>query len=248
MPPENANRQNNRPNRDEENKDEEKSEFVFDSSIILGLIIVGALFYSFIQKYGGFNFATSWQDAVNAIPEPVKYGLRQFVIGYVAFATILSIIFVVGVVYSLIRILQLEREWRKLIYPSPELQEEPRPRNEKWERVLRHIASDNPSDWRLAILEADIMLDELLDSLGYLGDTIGDKLKKANKGDFTTLDYAWEAHRIRNAIAHEGSDFIITQREARRIIGLYEAVFREFNYIDRKDSSSFSAPTRGETS
>jgi hypothetical protein len=94
-----------------------------------------------------------------------------------------------------------------------------------------HIGSDNPSDWRLAILEADIILDELLSELGYTGDTIGDKLKKAHRGDFKSLDHAWEAHRIRNAIAHEGQDFVLTQREARRILDLYEMVFREFDYI-----------------
>jgi hypothetical protein len=51
------------------------------------------------------------------------------------------------------------------------------------------------------------------------------------KGDFKTLDAAWEAHKIRNAIAHEGSDFVLSQRESKRVIGLYEMVFNEFNYV-----------------
>jgi hypothetical protein len=56
-------------------------------------------------------------------------------------------------------------------------------------------------------------------------------LKNADPAHFRTLQYAWEAHKIRNAIAHEGQDFTLTHREARRIVGLYEAVFREFEYI-----------------
>ncbi len=103
--------------------------------------------------------------------------------------------------------------------------------NPKWKRVLEHIESDNQADWRLAIIEADIMLGELLDAQGYTGETIGDKLKKIEISDFQTLNEAWEAHKVRNQIAHEGSDFLISEREARRIINLFRQVFEEFRYI-----------------
>jgi hypothetical protein len=56
-------------------------------------------------------------------------------------------------------------------------------------------------------------------------------MKSIEKSDFNSIDMAWEAHKIRNSIAHEGSDFLLNQREAKRVIGLYEIVFREFRYI-----------------
>ena len=105
------------------------------------------------------------------------------------------------------------------------------PKNRKWDLILEHSSSNNPSDWRLAILEADIVLDELLEHLGYHGQTIGDKLKAVVPGDFRTLNQAWEAHKIRNTIAHEGSDFLISHREARRVVSLYREVFEEFKFI-----------------
>lgn len=103
--------------------------------------------------------------------------------------------------------------------------------NEKWQKVLVHINSVNPSDWKLAILECDIMLGEILEKMGYMQESIGEKLKVIEPSDFTNIEAAWEAHKIRNAIAHEGSDFMINEREAKRVIGLYEVVFREFEYI-----------------
>lgn len=103
--------------------------------------------------------------------------------------------------------------------------------NEKWQKVQAHINSNNPSDWRLAILEADIMLDTILDKMGYQGDSIGDKLKGIEKSDFLTLDLAWEAHKVRNQIAHAGTDFQLNDREARRTIEMYQKVFEEFYYI-----------------
>jgi hypothetical protein len=103
--------------------------------------------------------------------------------------------------------------------------------NERWERVTALIASDNPGDWRLAIMEADVMLDELVTDMQYHGETLGDKLKAIERSDFATLDSAWEAHKVRNTIAHRGSDFILTHREAKRVIGLFEQVFQEFDFV-----------------
>ncbi len=105
------------------------------------------------------------------------------------------------------------------------------PSNARWLKIIDHINSKNPSDWRLAILEADIVLDEMLSKMGYQGETVSDKLKAIDQGEFTSINSAWEAHKIRNAIAHEGSDFLISEREAKRIVGLYETVFKEFKFI-----------------
>ncbi len=104
-------------------------------------------------------------------------------------------------------------------------------RNDRWEHVLQLVSNENPGDWRVAIVEADIMLDSLLIAMGHHGETLGDRLKGIEKSDFQTLDLAWEAHKIRNRIAHSGSDFILTHREAKRVIDLFRQVFEEFDYI-----------------
>lgn len=101
----------------------------------------------------------------------------------------------------------------------------------RWETIVRHSQSDNENDWRHAIMDADILLDELLDSLGYRGDTMGDKMKQVERSDFNTIDLAWEAHKVRNRIAHEGSQMQLNEREVRRTIGLFEQVFKEFHLI-----------------
>jgi len=45
------------------------------------------------------------------------------------------------------------------------------------------------------------------------------------------LQNAWEAHSVRNQIAHQGSDFPITELEARRVIKMYQNVFEELRAI-----------------
>jgi hypothetical protein len=101
----------------------------------------------------------------------------------------------------------------------------------KWEMVLKHVESPNENDWRQSVIEADIILGDLLTNLGYRGQGIGEQLKRANKSDFKTLSDAWEAHKVRNELAHSGSEIPFSQFEARRVIQLYRKVFEEFFHI-----------------
>ena len=104
-------------------------------------------------------------------------------------------------------------------------------KNERWLRVLQYLETDSQAEWKTAILEADIILDEMTIKMGYHGDTLGERLKSVEQSDFLTLNQAWEAHKIRNAIAHDGSNYLLTKREAKRILNLYRQVFEEFDFI-----------------
>lgn len=109
---------------------------------------------------------------------------------------------------------------------------QPIPRNETWENIRSKLLSDSPSDWRLAIIEADIYLDRLLDTKGYGGDTLGDKLKNLTNERLASLQIAWEAHKVRNRIAHDGAAFVLTMPEARRVLSYFEIVFRDLGAIE----------------
>lgn len=104
-------------------------------------------------------------------------------------------------------------------------------KNERWGKTLNYLFSQHSSDWKLAIIEADSMLEGLMDQLGFKGETLGDKLKSANQDNFPQLTPAWEVHTIRNRIAHEGLAFELSQHEAKRVIALYEQIFHGYGYI-----------------
>ncbi len=114
--------------------------------------------------------------------------------------------------------------------PTGEYIESPE-ENIRWKHVELLLQSHNSSDWRQAIIEADVMLEDMLDKMGYPGVSIGDKLKNIEEGDFQTLDKAWEAHKVRNRIAHDGGDYKLTHDEVVRIIGLYHDVFKDFYWV-----------------
>jgi len=104
-------------------------------------------------------------------------------------------------------------------------------RNERWANIESLFRSSSPSDWRLAVIEADAMLDELILMLGYPGETMGERMQQLIPGNFPKINQAWEAHKFRNRIAHEGLRFQMSPQDASYIMNLYETVFRDAQYI-----------------
>ncbi len=144
---------------------------------------------------------------------------------------LLSIIGLGVIVYSLVRLFELrEREehyYNTLIVPK----EAAGGSHSRFEHIQSLLEGNTPSEWREAIIEADIMLDDVLAQNGYEGDGVGEKLRRADPDTFKTLKNAGEAHGVRNRIAHQGSSFDLSETLARRTIAHYEAVFREFKVI-----------------
>src|SRR3989338_4403488 len=197
-----------------------------------------AYIYQKIYELLSGQFFPSWDS--------IKDFLSAFLIFIKPSSLILSLLFLTGIIYCVIRTRGIFYEMEEKTHGAhhgghagaharthtPEHSETATAStNKHWEEISAHINSDSPSNWRLAILECDIVLDEKLTKMSYRGETLADKLKAVEKSDFLTIDKAWEAHRVRNAVAHEGSNFQITDREALRVVGLYEEVFREFHYI-----------------
>lgn len=145
--------------------------------------------------------------------------------------SIFAILLITLIVYCLVRLHELREERKKILTNGISLSKDALPVNSKWQTVQTYMVSPNPADWKLAILEADLILDEMIEKMRYPGVNLGDRMKAIEKSDFTSLNEAWEAHKVRNRIAHEGADFSISRTEARRVLGLYETVFREFDYI-----------------
>ena len=155
----------------------------------------------------------------------------------------LAIFFIAIIIYTTIRMFEIRAKERTYLHheiteyahhqalQQEELQGKGVFKNERWKKVLDYLFSVNENDWKLAVIEADSMLFDLLTQLGFKGETLGDKLKEAGQANFRSLNSAWEVHNIRNKIAHEGASFELSLHEAKRVISLYEQIFQEFGYI-----------------
>lgn len=101
----------------------------------------------------------------------------------------------------------------------------------RWKKIQEKLESSNESDWKLAIIEADAMLDDIVKSLGYRGDTMGERMRQIKPDQFAYLDDAWRAHKVRNFIAHD-SDYVVRHETAKRTLDIYRKVFNQFSILD----------------
>ncbi|TSC71247.1 MAG: Uncharacterized protein G01um101449_14 [Parcubacteria group bacterium Gr01-1014_49] len=149
----------------------------------------------------------------------------------IAIGYLLALLGLFVIIYATVRLFELrerEREFYQTLILTPEAASEI---HERWKHIETLVGGATASEWREAIIEADIMLDDVLAQQGYVGDGVGEKLKSVDPVRVTTLQDAWDAHKIRNQIAHEGSAFNLSDTLARRTIARYANVFREFKAI-----------------
>jgi hypothetical protein len=102
----------------------------------------------------------------------------------------------------------------------------------RWEKVKKRLKSGDASQYKVAIIEADAIADEMLTSIGYRG---ADMMKKLEQVGTAHLDDHLEAlkgaHQLRNRIVHE-ADFEVDERLANAVIGVYENFLRYLELLD----------------
>jgi Bacterial TSP3 repeat len=97
-----------------------------------------------------------------------------------------------------------------------------------WSKIESASNSQVEDERKISILQADNLLDDLLIKRGYMGQSMAERLSSAN---FKTIDLAWDVHKLRNKIAHGTGENLLSDREARKAILMYEVVFKDLNIL-----------------
>lgn len=100
-----------------------------------------------------------------------------------------------------------------------------------WGIIKKMFQSEDPHAWRVAILDADSLLEDMITQMGYQGTTFGEKLKALQQDRIPWTQAAWEVHLLRNKLAHEGNRYPLNHREAYRAFKIYENIFFETGYL-----------------
>ena len=96
----------------------------------------------------------------------------------------------------------------------------------QWGRVTKRLDKKKEAEYKMAIIEADSLLEEVLRRMGYEGETIKDLLEQIDSKTIPNIEEAWQAHKFRNNIVHDPS-YELTYEQAKKIIGIYEQTFRD---------------------
>ncbi len=98
----------------------------------------------------------------------------------------------------------------------------------QWQRIDGLMQQPGVESTRSAIFEADKLLDAALVQNGFRGETMGERLKNARDhfgGSNPVYQGLWEAHKMRNALAHE-LGFDLPKAVAQQHLAKFEAGLR----------------------
>lgn len=95
---------------------------------------------------------------------------------------------------------------------------------ERWLSITNNIV-DEPASLQLAILNADKLLDMALRERGIAGNSLGERLKN-NPRLFKDVNAVWNAHKLRNRIAHE-HDMTVSKKTVDGALQSFKAALRD---------------------
>jgi len=100
----------------------------------------------------------------------------------------------------------------------------------RWEKLMARLETANESEYKLAVIEADGMLNEVLSRLGFQGETLGDKLEGLTAAVVPNLQAVAQAHQVRDNVAHD-PDYRLSLDMAKKTLSEYETAFRNLDLI-----------------
>jgi hypothetical protein len=91
----------------------------------------------------------------------------------------------------------------------------------KWLKIKKRIESGSELEYKLAIIEAEDFLNEILEERGYEGENFQEIINSASKLISPSVAELLSAHEIRNSIVYN-PDYKIEPEQAKKILGIYE--------------------------
>ncbi len=189
--------------------------------ILLELLVVIYQFTSF--EIWGLDLGSMAQTARDYVTQSTVIHILQIIL-----APITILLF-----FGLLKVSRQQREFREKIRAQQEAAQTPAPVEtvlaNRWQEIMQHIESIREGEWKFAVIEADKLVDDQLKNL-FPGETMGERLMNIDKTSLLSIDGLWEAHKVRNRLAHE-SNYFLRHAEAVRAIRLYEQTLKELGVL-----------------
>ena len=100
----------------------------------------------------------------------------------------------------------------------------------KWLRIKKRLESGSDTQYKAAILEADKIVDELLDRIGHKGENMPHRLSQLKPGQIENAEELVRAHEVRNNIIHD-KEFSVSREQTEEVLGIYEKFLEHFGFI-----------------
>ena len=146
-------------------------------------------------------------------------------------AIITSIIFIVGIVillhmnkYLVYRYAETFSDlFRKKPYLGIRIKKE-------WKDIIKRAKDGDEEERKLAVVDADEVLDEVLTKMSFVGENLQEKLEKISEDIFPTAEEIKMVHQEKKDILYN-PDRELSKKDAMRIIDVYEKTIRDCQFF-----------------
>lgn len=90
-----------------------------------------------------------------------------------------------------------------------------------WNKIKARLDTGLESEYKLAVMEGDSVLDDILRKMGYKGESLGERLEKLTPATLPNLEDIKEGHKMRTNILHN-PDQGLSLDEAKKTLFAYE--------------------------
>lgn len=212
---------------DEEKKDTSISTILIEIAVaVIAFLLVLAFFGSYLQAiYDWYQRFLEWAYSLWAV---IGTGTAVVI-------SIFNIGLVIFIIVTLRKFFKLDASPPLFIVPG----EGPRKVravpiekevSDEWSETKKLAASSNPSDWNMAILRADAILDDILQHMGHEGNTVKERLDRVDPTILPSYDRVVSAHRVRNMVAHDPT-VAHTKETIDHALASFELAFKELGVL-----------------
>lgn len=99
----------------------------------------------------------------------------------------------------------------------------------RWLTIEQAVKPDETATHQLSILQADKLLDLALKERGFAGNTMGERMKSAQKA-WSDANHVWTAHKLRNQIAHETA-FQLNYDMTKRALSAFRQALKDLGAV-----------------
>jgi len=100
----------------------------------------------------------------------------------------------------------------------------------RWQKTKLRLTKNWESEAKLAIIEADALLDELLQRSGYPGENLEERLEQIDENVLANIKDVFQAHQICEEIV-KSPDYKIDLKKAKQIIEIYDQTFQNLGAL-----------------
>ena len=98
----------------------------------------------------------------------------------------------------------------------------------RWQKIMRRLDTGNESEYKLSIIEADGLLDDMLKKMNLPGETVDDRVQRITPLMIENVAELKTAHQTRNSIVYD-PDYRLSASEAKRVLLVYQRTFEELD-------------------